>query len=85
MVNGGYFTLIFFPVTILLPLMPLSWRSFFTVVPLRSAISLRVSPDFTVTCLVCSFDFLDLDFFVLLLLLVERLLFDLLRDDEAFS
>lgn len=42
--KGFYLTLIFFPARMLLPRMPLSWRSFFTVVWFLSAISDRVSP-----------------------------------------
>ena len=50
-----YFTLSFFPARMLLPLILLSLRNFLTVVPLRAAISERVSPFLMVTLFVLVF------------------------------
>lgn len=77
----GYFTLILSPAVILLPFILLSFFSLLTVVPLRSAISLRVSPLRTLVVLLdCSF--------LLLLFFDERedelyfLLVDFFDDDD---
>ena len=67
-----YFTLIFFPARILLPLMPFSLRSFLTVVPWRAAISERVSPFLMVILLLPCFLFLP------------RLLLFLLREEALW-
>lgn len=64
-----YFTLIFFPARMLFPFIPLSWRSFFTVVWCLSAISDNVSPLLTVTLFFLVLERLD-DFLFLLLLLL---------------
>ena len=57
---ASYFTLIFCPGRRLLPLMPLSFRSLATVVWLRRAMWLSVSPLRTVTALPLLFDFVRL-------------------------
>ncbi len=67
--NNYYFTLSFFPARILLPLILLSLRNFFTVVPLRAAISESVSPFLMVTLLLLAF---FLPFLLLRLLREER-------------
>ena len=73
-----YFTLIFFPARILLPEILFSFLSFFTVVPLRAAISESVSPLLMVMLL-------PLEFFLLpfLLRLLREDLLRLLREDDT--